>query len=126
MQGQIDGLAISDNKVTYNRGRILKGALMQTSAFGFQFACAKASPLDPISKIPMATYHLSVKTISRSHGRSATAAAAYRAGARITDERTGITHDYRRRHGVESTVLLVPTNAPTGPPTGNDYGTLPS
>ena len=112
MQGQIDGLAISDNKVTYNRGRILKGALMQTSAFGFQFACAKASPLDPISKIPMATYHLSVKTISRSHGRSATAAAAYRAGARITDERTGITHDYRRRHGVESTVLLVPTNAP--------------
>ena len=37
----------------------------------------------------MAIYHLSVKTISRSAGRSATAAAAYRAGVEIADERTG-------------------------------------
>ena len=60
----------------------------------------------------MATYHLSVKTISRSHGRSATAAAAYRTGARIADERTGLIHDYRRRRGVETAVLLLPANAP--------------
>ena len=60
----------------------------------------------------MATYHLSAKTISRSHGRSATGAAAYRTGARITDERTGIVHDYRRRRGVEATFLLLPANAP--------------
>jgi len=85
---------------------------MQTVAFGFQFACAGASPLDPILKVTMASYHLSVKTISRSHGRSATAAAAYRTGARIADERTGILHDYRRRSGVESTWLLLPANAP--------------
>ncbi|RYF42400.1 MAG: conjugal transfer protein TraA, partial [Cytophagaceae bacterium] len=37
----------------------------------------------------MAIFHLSVKTISRSAGRTATAAAAYRAGVEITDERTG-------------------------------------
>ena len=60
----------------------------------------------------MATYHLSAKTISRSHGRSATAAAAYRSGARITDERTGVIHDYQRRTGVEAAVLVLPANAP--------------
>ena len=60
----------------------------------------------------MASYHLSVKTISRSHGRSATAAAAYRAGARIADERTGVIHDYQRRTGVEAAVLVLPDTAP--------------
>ncbi len=60
----------------------------------------------------MATYHLSAKTISRSHGRSATAAAAYRSGARITDERTGVIHDYQRRRGVEAAVLVLPDTAP--------------
>lgn len=48
----------------------------------------------------MAIYHLSTKPISRSSGRSATASSAYRAGAKITDERTGLTHDYTRRNGV--------------------------
>ncbi|MBP9912785.1 MAG: MobA/MobL family protein [Opitutaceae bacterium] len=60
----------------------------------------------------MATYHLSVKTISRSHGRSATGAAAYRTGARITDARTGLIHDYRRRRGVEASLLILPDDAP--------------
>jgi hypothetical protein len=60
----------------------------------------------------MASYHLSAKTISRSHGRSATGAAAYRSGARIADERTGVLHDYRRRRGVEAAFLLLPANAP--------------
>ena len=48
----------------------------------------------------MAIYHLSTKPVSRSSGRSATASSAYRAGAELTDERTGITHDYTRRSGV--------------------------
>lgn len=48
----------------------------------------------------MAIYHLSTKPISRSSGRSATASSAYRAGAKITDERTGLTHDYTKRSGV--------------------------
>lgn len=60
----------------------------------------------------MPIYHLSVKTISRSAGRSATAAAAYRAGAEIVDERTGEIHDYRRKGGVESAVLVLPADAP--------------
>lgn len=66
----------------------------------------------PRKKAPMATYHLSAKTISRSHGRSATAAAAYRSGARIIDERTGVLHDYQRRRGVEAAFLLLPASAP--------------
>lgn len=60
----------------------------------------------------MATYHLSAKTISRSQGRSATGAAAYRSGARITDERTGTIHDYRRRRGVKASLLILPDGAP--------------
>lgn len=60
----------------------------------------------------MAIFHLSVKTISRSAGRSATAAAAYRAGEEITDERTGEIHDYRRKGGVESRKLFLPDGAP--------------
>jgi len=61
----------------------------------------------------MAIYHLSVKTIGRSEGRSATAAAAYRAADKITDERTGEMHDYTRKGGVSYTEIVLPDNAPT-------------
>lgn len=60
----------------------------------------------------MAIFHLSVKPICRSAGRSATAAAAYRAGCKVVDQRTGEIHDYRRRRGVESTHIILPTGAP--------------
>ena len=60
----------------------------------------------------MASFHLAVKTIGRSAGRSATAAAAYRAGVEITDERTGLVHDYTRKQGVEHSALVVPADAP--------------
>jgi hypothetical protein len=60
----------------------------------------------------MAIYHLSVKAVSRSAGRSATAAAAYRAGCKITDERTGEIHDYTRKGGVESADIVLPDGAP--------------
>lgn len=50
--------------------------------------------------VPAANFHLSVKTVSRSNGRSATAAIAYRTGSVITDEKTGLVHDYSRRGGV--------------------------
>lgn len=60
----------------------------------------------------MAIYHLSVKAVSRSAGRSATAAAAYRAGCEIADERTGEVHDYRRKRGVESADIVLPDGAP--------------
>ncbi|WP_024972095.1 MobQ family relaxase [Ralstonia pickettii] len=60
----------------------------------------------------MASYHFTVKTVSRSAGRSATAAAAYRAGVEIADARTGEIHDYRRKAGVESAELVLPPDAP--------------
>ena len=60
----------------------------------------------------MAIYHLFVKTIGRSAGRTATAAAAYRAAAEITDERTGEVHDYSRKRDVESATLILPEGAP--------------
>lgn len=60
----------------------------------------------------MASYHLSVKTIKRSAGRSATAAAAYRAGERIMCEREGRLHDYTRKQGIETTFIVTPDAAP--------------
>lgn len=60
----------------------------------------------------MAAYRFSVKVIKRSEGRSATAAAAYRAGVMIEDERTGLTHDYTRRKGVTHSEIMLPDNAP--------------
>ena len=60
----------------------------------------------------MAIYHLSMKILSRSKGYSAVASAAYRAGEKILDERTGVIHDYTRKNGVASTVILTPANAP--------------
>ena len=59
----------------------------------------------------MAIYHLSVKAVSRSAGRSATAAAAYRAAERIDDRRTGDIHDYTRKGGVESADIVLPDHA---------------
>lgn len=56
--------------------------------------------------------HAPVKVIQRSKGRSAVAAAAYRSGESLEDERTGVTHDYTRKNGVEMTALLLPDNAP--------------
>ncbi len=59
----------------------------------------------------MAIFHLAAQVIGRSSGRSATAAAAYRAGARIDDARTGEIHNYTRKHGVRETFILAPENA---------------
>ncbi len=59
----------------------------------------------------MSIYHLSAKPIGRSDGRSATAAAAYRAGVEIVDARTGLVHDYTRKHGILHAELLLPGGA---------------
>ena len=60
----------------------------------------------------MAIYHLSVKIIGRSAGRSSVAAACYRSGDTITNQYDGITHDYSRKHWIEHTEILLPPNAP--------------
>lgn len=59
----------------------------------------------------MAIYHFAAQAISRSAGRSATAAAAYRAAARVVDERTGEIHDYRRKGGVLHAQIVLPEGA---------------
>lgn len=60
----------------------------------------------------MAIYHCSIKIISRGKGRSAVAAAAYRAGEKITNEYDGQIHDYTRKGGVVHTEILLPDHAP--------------
>ncbi len=60
----------------------------------------------------VADYRLSAKVISRSQGRSATAAASYRSASEIADDRTGEIHDYTRKGGVEWTGIAAPENAP--------------
>ena len=60
----------------------------------------------------MASYHLSVKTVKRSAGRSATAAAAYRSASVIECDREGRMHDYTAKRGVEACFILAPVDAP--------------
>lgn len=59
----------------------------------------------------MAIYHCSIKIISRGKGKSAVAAAAYRAGEKITSEYDGTIHDYTRKGGVVHTEILLPDHA---------------
>lgn len=60
----------------------------------------------------MALFSWSMQVIKRSSGRSAVGAAAYRAGEKLHDERSDITHDYRRRSGVEHAEIIAPEGAP--------------
>jgi len=60
----------------------------------------------------MAIYHFDASVISRSKGRSATAAAAYRTAETIKDHRTGEVHDYTRKGGVLHTEIIAPDHAP--------------
>lgn len=59
----------------------------------------------------MAIYHFSAQVISRSKGQSAVAAAAYRSGERLIDERTGETKFYKREVEPE-TMILAPSHSP--------------
>lgn len=59
----------------------------------------------------MAIFHLSVKAVSRSSGRSATGAAAYRSAEKIVDARTGEIHDYARKRGVGITGIVTPAGS---------------
>jgi hypothetical protein len=50
----------------------------------------------------MPNFRIDIKPVKRSAGQKATAAAAYRAGERIRDERTGTLHNHSRRRDVSS------------------------
>ncbi|EDX82412.1 MobA/MobL family [Synechococcus sp. PCC 7335] len=60
----------------------------------------------------MAIYSFRMQVIGRSAGRSATAAAAYRSGEEIKDERTGQSHDYTGKSDIYDSEILKPENAP--------------
>ncbi|SEH14932.1 plasmid mobilization system relaxase [Sphingopyxis sp. YR583] len=60
----------------------------------------------------MAIYHFSAKIISRAAGRSAVAAAAYRAAERLHDERLGRSHDFSNKAGVVHSEVMLPEGAP--------------
>lgn len=60
----------------------------------------------------MAIYHMSIKNISRAKGKTAIAAAAYRAGTILTDQETGITHSYTQKTEVAYTEIILPEHAP--------------
>lgn len=60
----------------------------------------------------MAIFHLSIRRVSRARGQSSVAASAYRTGTVLLDERTGLTHDFRKKRGVLFSNLILPEGAP--------------
>lgn len=60
----------------------------------------------------MAIFYCTTKVFSRAAGKSAVAAAAYRAGATLTDERMGLVHRYSGRSGVLAVETRAPAEAP--------------
>jgi hypothetical protein len=94
--------------------------------------CAPGQALDPKAKTqkphsanfgtaqrkqPMAIYHMTVKMIGRSSGRSSVAAAAYRADEKIKNEWDGVTHDYIGYHSAKGidvaySAIILPESAP--------------
>lgn len=60
----------------------------------------------------MAIYRFSAAIISRAKGRSSVAAAAYRSGSELVDERTGAVHDYTRKSDIQHSEILAPEGAP--------------
>ncbi|MCO5734775.1 Ti-type conjugative transfer relaxase TraA [Rhizobium sp. SSA_523] len=56
----------------------------------------------------MAIFYCQMSVVSRTTGRSAVAAAAYRAAKLLTNQRDGLVHDYSRREGVGHSEVLLP------------------
>jgi hypothetical protein len=65
----------------------------------------------------MAIFRLEIQSLGRSSGRSATNAAAYRAGERIHDERSGKTYDHTRRTDVLDKEIILPSTFKGSDPT---------
>lgn len=57
----------------------------------------------------MAIFHMEIRPIKRSAGQQATGAAAYRAGEKIRDERSGDVHNHSRRKDVRHTEIFLPS-----------------
>lgn len=87
-------------------GGVEKCALMQTKVC----PCGSAPPTKRGDA--MAICHISCKTVSHTTGRTAPAAAAYRAADCIVNETDGTTHDYRKKAGVAYTEIIVTEGTP--------------
>ena len=59
----------------------------------------------------MTIYHLSLKEMRRSQGRSSVAAAAYRLGEKMKDERIGKTFNYSKKSGILDKFFILPNGA---------------
>jgi len=57
----------------------------------------------------MAIFRMQISSVARSSGRRATAAAAYRAGERVRDERSGDLHNFTRRRDVMHAEIFLPS-----------------
>ena len=60
----------------------------------------------------MASFLCQVQTIQRAAGRSAVAAAAYRSGAALVDERLAMEFDFANKDGIEHAEIMAPETAP--------------
>jgi len=60
----------------------------------------------------VAIYHLNANVISRARGQSIVAAAAYRSGSKLRDERYGTVHHYAGRRAVAHAEIMTPADAP--------------
>lgn len=68
----------------------------------------------------MAIFRLQINPVTRSTGRSATSAAAYRAGEQIRDERTGTLYDHSKRQDVLHKEIILPSKFDR-PDTGTEW-----
>jgi len=57
----------------------------------------------------VAIFRMQISSVARAAGRRATAAAAYRAGERIRDDRSGELHNYSRRRDVVHAEIFLPS-----------------
>lgn len=99
--------------VTHNRKRKFSSSLQErtyANPSGLRAVAAQQYG----SGSAMAIFHLAVKVFSRAKGHSAVAAAAYRAGVNLVDERDGVIHKYADRRGIvrDASLLVLPKGAP--------------
>lgn len=92
--------SLDAKNVLVHASKLEKAHLVIKRIIGFIFRLLK-----------MAIYHFNATAISRSSGRSACAAAAYRAAEKITDQRTGIIYDFTRKGGVLYSEIMAPAGS---------------
>jgi hypothetical protein len=62
-----------------------------------------------LSRWVVAIFRLQIRSLGRSAGRKAVNSAAYRAGERIRDERTGIVYDHSKRKDILHSEIVLPS-----------------